>query len=482
MSIDLPTPIGLKLLNGLLGGHGPGGHGNGPNGIGNPDGEAENRADQARQSALQNERVGEAGNEHGRWQTGGPGEAQRGNGPHHDGHGPQGPGNNGNGVGHGYGVGHGHGRGDVGNLPNPGQVLSSALGRADATVQNLLGQNEGPPGLLAKTGELANNVLNQTSNALHQAGQLPPGLAAKALEATPLANAATAAGALLAQATAQALNAPGAQALAARNALHDAASAPLAPARDTPATLQSTNATQLSNTVPGAARAADSALIQGRQDVLPLRADQAALARTPTALPAGSPPPAAPMVAPEPARILPFAAPPPAVPPSQSPALVEGRPNLVGGNGSGGGDGSVGAAQKAEMTQQTPPGHTGAAPVRGFRPEEEDGESLAKRMIQAVAVWLGLAPAAAQTDPAEQEVEEPAPQAADDRWLRLQWLFWALAVAGYGCLAIAVIVFIPGGAGFLDETRNPIVRPALVVGLGCSIAAWWLARKIARSR
>lgn len=479
MSIDLPTPIGLKLLSGLLGNNGAGGHG-GPNGIGNVDGDGDNRADQARQSALQNERAGDASNEQGRWQTGGPGEAQRGNGPHHDGHGPQGP-NNGNNVGQGHGVGHGHGHGEIGNLPNPGQVLSSALGRADATVQSLLGQNGAPPGLLAKTGELANNVLNQAGNVLNQAGPLPPpNLAAKALEATPLANAATAAGALLAQATAQALNAPGAQALAARNALHDAASAPLAPARDTPATLQSTHATQLSNTVPGAARAADSALLQGRQDLLPLRADQAPLARTATALPAGSPPPAAPMVAPEPARILPFAAPPPAVPASQSPALVEGRPNLVGGHGSGG-DGSVGAAQKADMAQQTPPGHTGAAPARAFRPEEEDGESLAKRMIQAVAVWLGLAPAAAQSDPAEQEAETAA-QVADDRWLRLQWLFWALAVAGYGCLAIAVIVFIPGGAGFLDETRNPIVRPALMVGLGCSIAAWWLARKIARSR
>ncbi|HJR73194.1 MAG TPA: hypothetical protein VJ806_06105, partial [Luteimonas sp.] len=170
-----------------------------------------------------------------------------------------------------------------------------------------------------------------------------------------------------------------------------------------------------------------------------------------------------------------------AVPPSQSAPLIEGRPHPSGGGGSGG-DGSVGAAQKADMAQQTPPGHTGAAPARGFRSEEEEGDSLAKKMIETLAAWMGLAPA---QKAAEAEADDALPQeasAADDRWLRLQWLFWALAVAGYGCLAIAVVVFIPGGAGFLDETRNPIVWPALGVGLGCSIAAWWLGRKIARSR
>lgn len=460
MSIDLPTPIGLKLLNGLLGSNG---HGNGPgHGVGNgPDGgDADNRADQARQNALQNERNAEASNDQGRWGqsegANGYDGVKHGHGHHHDGgDAPRGPGNN-NGVGNG-------------SLPNPGDVLSNALGKADGAVQNLLGQGQDGSGVLGKLGDLTSNLLNP-------AGHLPPGQLAKALDAVPLANTAGAAANLLNQA-AQALNAPGAQALAARNALHDAATTPLAQPRDVPAALHTANS-NLTNAVPATARAADAALIQNRQDVLPLRADQAALGRTATSLPAGSPPPAAPPIMAEPARVLPFAAPPATVPPTQSPPMVEGRPNPMGGGG--GGDGSVGAPQKTDMAQQTPPGHTGAAPTRGFRNDEEEGDSLAKKMIEALAVWLGLAP---EQKAAQAEGDDllPAP-ASDDRWLRLQWLFWALAVAGYGCLAIAVIVFIPGGAGFLDEARNPIVRPALVVGLGCSIAAWWLARKIAKSR
>ena len=457
MSIDLPTPIGLKLLSGLLGNNGPGHNGQG-HGVGGADGnDPDSRADQSRQNALQNERNAEASNDQGRWGQSDGADGVR-HGHHHDGgDGPRGPGNN-NGVGNG-------------GLPNPGDLLSNALGKTEGAIQNLLGgggqESAGP---LGKLGDLTTNLLNP-------GGHLPPGTLAKALDAVPLGNLANAAGTLLTQATAQALNAPGAQALAARNALHDAASAPLAPPRDAPAALQTANS-NLTHSVPAAARAADGALIQNRQDLLPMaRADQAALGRTATALPASAPPPAAPALAVEPARVLPFAAPPPAVPASQSPTLVDGRPNPMG---SGGGDGSVGAAQKADMAQQTPPGHTGAAPARAFRREEEEGESLAKKMIQALAVWMGLAPA---PKAAEAEADDALPaQAGDDRWLRLQWLFWALAVAGYGCLAIAVIVFIPGGAGFLDETRNPIVRPALVVGLGCSIAAWWLARKIARSR
>lgn len=461
MSIDLPTPIAFKLLNGLLGNNG---HGNGQgHGVGNgPDGnDPDNRADQSRQNALQNERNGEASNDQGRWGqsdgANGYDGVKHGHGHHHDGgDAPRGPGNN-NGVGNG-------------SLPNPGDLLSSTLGKVDGAVQNLLGQGQDGSGPLGKLGDLTSNLLNA-------GGHLPPGQLAKALDAVPLANAGSAAANLLNQATAQALNAPGAQALAARNALHDAASGPLTAPRDVPAPLQTANS-NLTNAVPASARAADSALIQNQQNLLSARADQAALGRTATSLPAGSPPPAAPIMA-EPARILPFAAPPPAtVPPSQSAPLVDGRPNPAGGGG--GGDGSVGAAQKTDMAQQTPPGHTGAAPARAFRRDEEEGDSLAKKMIEALAVWIGLAPA--QKAAVAEEEEAPAAPVEDDRWLRLQWLFWALAVAGYGCLAIAVVVFIPGGAGFLDETRNPIVRPALVVGLGCSIAAWWLARKIARSR
>lgn len=479
MSIDLPTPIGLKLLNGLLGnGNGGGPHGvghghGGPNDVDNDHGG--DAARQAKESALQTERTVEAGHEQGRWQqTEGPNNSNN-NGWHKgqlENQGPQGPNQNhpGNSIGDGDG-----------GLPRPGELLSNTLGKVDNAVRDLLGQNgplgkvdnavrdllgqNGAPGQLAKSGsEMASQLLTQTGQGV--------GLAAKALESLPT-NAAHAAGVLLNQA-AQTLNSQGAQALAARNALHDAATLPQAAStKDAPLSLQNTLA---NNAIPANARAAESALIPGRQDAIPLRADQAALGRTATALPAGTTAPTtAPLVA-DAARHLPFAPPaaPVAVPPSQGPGMVEGRPGV--GVGGGGGEGAAPA-----KVEQVPPGHTGAAPNR-LRPEEEDGESLAQKMVRAVAAWLGLGAAEKQADVDTGMDEAPAPAANDEHWLRLQWLFWALAVAGYGCLTVAVVVLIPGGGGFLDETRNPIVWPALAVGLGSSIAAWWLGRKIARAR
>lgn len=460
MGFELPSPLLPKLLNGLLGQNGPG-HGHGPGGVNGagegPENDPDNSAHHARQAALQNERAAEAGNDQGRWQQSEGANndgVQRGNG-HHEGHGPQGPGNSSS-------VGNGH-------FPEPGEILSDIVGKADAATRGLLG--DGPPGLIAKSGDLAANLLNQAA----QTTQAAAGLAAKSLEAMPLAGTATAASALLTQATAQALNAPGAQALAARNALHDAASGPVLPSRDIAAPLQtSTNPLQGNALIPGTSRTAETALLQGRQDLpMPMRAEQAVVDRSANTLPSSSPPPAAPAAA-DATRSLPFSAPPSTVPPSQSAAAMEGRTNLIGG-----GNDRVGNVPKAaDMAQQTPPGHTGAAPSKIGRRDEEAGESLAQRMARALMALIGLAPAMDE-DAQELDEEALAQVAAENRWQRLQWLFWSLAVAGYACLVFALIVFIPGGSGFLDETRNPLGTPALIVGLISSLGAWWLARKLA---
>ena len=443
----LPSPLLPQLLNGLLGRHSPVG-GNGPgNGLGEGvENDSDHGSQQARQAALAQERAAEAGNEQAPWQSNSAGSASQ------LGHGPHGAENSGP-------LGHGH-------FPNPGEVLSDALGRADGAARNLLGQSAGPngSGLLGKAGDLPANILNQAANT---AG----GLAARTLQALPAANPAAAAGALLTQA-AQMASAQGAEALAARSALHDAAVGTTMPSRDVAAPLQTAPSNPLTNmSVPGTSRAADAALIQGRQDMpLPMRAEQAAVNRSATVLPGSSPPPAA-AVTTDAVRNVPFAATPASVPPSQSVALVEGRqPSLVGGND------RVGTVPKAaDMAQQTPAGHTGAAPARVGRHDEEAGESLARRMVRALAAFLGMG----ASEAALREEEDALAPAVENPWQRLQWLFWTLAVAGYACLVVALIIFIPGGSGFLDESHNPLGTPALIVGLICSLGAWWLARKLA---
>jgi hypothetical protein len=111
--------------------------------------------------------------------------------------------------------------------------------------------------------------------------------------------------------------------------------------------------------------------------------------------------------------------------------------------------------------------------VRG---QGEEGQPGALARLLA-ALGLGMSVNEAVDD------EEGLPLAApDNRWLRLQWLFWVLALSGYACLVVALIVLLPGGAGFLDEARNPLGKQALVVGLVASIGAWWLARKLAAKR
>jgi hypothetical protein len=479
MAIDLPAPLLPRLLNGLLGSHSPL-HGHVPGSIPGEENDSDNNAQQSRQAALQQQRAVEAGNEQARWQSEGvndgtrygPGSRPEGQGPH----GPQ-PGN-------APGTGH---------LPSPGEVLSDVLGKADAAVHDLLGQNGAGP--LGKPGELATNLLNQAgasplgkpgelaANLLNQAGQASQaatGLAARALDATPMAGVTTAASALLTQqAAAQALQlaAPGAQALAARNALHDAAiSVPMPPSRDMAAPLQtaSTNALASNTLVPGTNRAAEAALIPGRQDMaMPMRAEQAIADRSATVLPGSNPPPAA--VDASRAVPMPVAAAPTVVPPSQSAAIVEGRPtNPVAGNE------RVGEVPRAaDATQPIPAGHTGAAPARANRADEQAGESLAQRLARALLAFLGLGAAKDQDVDLEADEELLAQAAEANRWQRLQWLFWALAVAGYTCLVVALIIFVPGGKGFLDETRNPLGTPALILGLICSLGAWWLARKLA---
>lgn len=73
---------------------------------------------------------------------------------------------------------------------------------------------------------------------------------------------------------------------------------------------------------------------------------------------------------------------------------------------------------------------------------------------------------------------EPDPQR--DRWFALQWLFWMLAIVAYGCLALALVVMVPGGDGMFDETRSSAGTYALTIGLVASLGAWWSARQLMR--
>ncbi|MGO1002575.1 hypothetical protein [Lysobacter sp. CA196] len=62
----------------------------------------------------------------------------------------------------------------------------------------------------------------------------------------------------------------------------------------------------------------------------------------------------------------------------------------------------------------------------------------------------------------------------------LQWLFWVLTVVAYACLAMAVIILLPGGE-FVSERATPGVSGlALFLGVTVAAGAWWLGRRLNR--
>lgn len=64
----------------------------------------------------------------------------------------------------------------------------------------------------------------------------------------------------------------------------------------------------------------------------------------------------------------------------------------------------------------------------------------------------------------------------------LQWLFWVLTVVAYICLAMAVVLMLPSGS-LVSERASPGGSGfALLLGVAVAAGAWWLGRRINRSR
>lgn len=64
----------------------------------------------------------------------------------------------------------------------------------------------------------------------------------------------------------------------------------------------------------------------------------------------------------------------------------------------------------------------------------------------------------------------------------LQWLFWVLTVVAYVCLAMAVVLMLPNGS-LVSERASPGGSGfALFLGVAVAVGAWWLGRRINRSR
>ncbi|TWH99413.1 hypothetical protein IP90_03152 [Luteimonas cucumeris] len=372
-------------------------------------------------------------------------------GEHHPrGDGPRGEGPRGEGPPRwGHVDGHGqHSRpGQANNAPSPTNTSSTGAPTYQGPGNSLLGSATSVASqLVANTlGAGAANVAQQLANTL---------------------------GAPLGTAAASAANLADRAAMMAQNALHNAASAP--------SSLAATNTLPAATTAPLPAAATSPLNPQAalpaaaRADAMPApqRADQSATIQRNASMPASSPPPAAPAAAAVATQAtisaVPLAAVPLAVPPSQSPP-VDGRPSLTAA-------GDRGPGQARADLPTLPPGHTaeGTSPRRAVR--DRDGLLPIKLSQWLAALGLGLDPKAGRPQDADAEGQGLEGSVA------LQWLFWALAIVGYGCLAVALVVLLPGGEGFLDETRNPAGTYALIVGLPTSLGAWWLARRMARTQ
>ncbi|QQQ01607.1 hypothetical protein [Lysobacter enzymogenes] len=60
----------------------------------------------------------------------------------------------------------------------------------------------------------------------------------------------------------------------------------------------------------------------------------------------------------------------------------------------------------------------------------------------------------------------------------LQWLFWVLTVVAYVCLAMAVVLLLPGGSFDSQRIQTGGSGAALALGVAIAAGAWWLGRRI----
>jgi hypothetical protein len=74
-------------------------------------------------------------------------------------------------------------------------------------------------------------------------------------------------------------------------------------------------------------------------------------------------------------------------------------------------------------------------------------------------------------------------RADKEGWFALQWMFWVLAIVAYGCLALALIAFLPATSALsidIDRVHPWASTIVLLTGLVTAAAAWWLARRLMR--
>ena len=151
--------------------------------------------------------------------------------------------------------------------------------------------------------------------------------------------------------------------------------------------------------------------------------------------------------------------PPLAAPPPQ--AIADARALGITGN------------ERAPVTRSDvvmTPVYTGTGPAR--RGGRLDGFQSALQRMRSAA------------DAENDDDDTPARERRADKntWFALQWMFWILAVVAYGCLALALIAFLPAGAAVIDINRiHPWASTTVLLGgLAAAAAAWWLARRLMR--
>ncbi|MET4729340.1 hypothetical protein ABIE09_003154 [Lysobacter enzymogenes] len=64
----------------------------------------------------------------------------------------------------------------------------------------------------------------------------------------------------------------------------------------------------------------------------------------------------------------------------------------------------------------------------------------------------------------------------------LQWLFWVLTVVAYACLAMAIVLMLPSGSLISERASPGGSGVALFLAVVVAAGAWWLGRRIGRSR
>lgn len=132
------------------------------------------------------------------------------------------------------------------------------------------------------------------------------------------------------------------------------------------------------------------------------------------------------------------------------------------------------AQQNARADMVIIAGHTGETRKRSLRQRMMGTLTAPKTQL--------LATLAGKEFPRTRRHLEERQQAAQDLERAMQWVFWVLATAAYGCLVLALAIFATGSqhlAFQIPEMRSYTTGFALV-GLFAGACAWLLARRLAK--